>query len=96
MESQALVAAAIEQARSDDFGPDTEAIFEALDVFVHSAKTDAELSAGAGETVSGILPSLLVRCLEIEQCYAEHPEIGDESIESARFGLGLPRRRRPL
>jgi hypothetical protein len=38
-----------------------------------------------------MVTSLLTRRLEIEQCYAEHPEIGDQEIGSVLFGIGLPR-----
>ena len=91
MDAQQLVAAAIEQAGSDDFGPDTDAMHEAMRVLVQSANEESDLSTDAEAVFAGMIGSLLTRRLQIEQCYAEHPEIGDQTIDSVLFGLGLPR-----
>lgn len=91
MDAEMLVAGATEQAGTDDFGPDTDAMFEALRVLVRSANEESELSTDAEAVFGGMIGSLLTRRLQIEQCYAEHPEIGDQMIDSVLFGLGLPR-----
>jgi hypothetical protein len=91
MDADGLVAGAIEHAGTDDFGPDTAAMHEALRVLVQSANEEAELSPESEAVFAGMIGSLLGRRLQIEQCYAEHPEIGDQSIDSVLFGLGLPR-----
>lgn len=91
MDVAALLAGAQEQAGSDDYGPDTDAMHEALAVLVRSANEESDLSPDAELVFAGMIGSLLVRRLQIEQCYAAHPEIGDQEIESVLFGLGLPR-----
>src|SRR3954454_8925862 len=91
MDVAALLAGAEEQAGAGDYGPDAEAMHEALEVLVRSANEEASLS-DQGETVfAGMIGSLLPRRLQIERCYAEHPEIADQEIGSVLFGLGLPR-----
>jgi hypothetical protein len=64
---------------------------EALHVLVQSANEESELSPESDAVFAGMIGALLRRRLQIEQCYAEHPEIGDQEIESVLFGLGLPR-----
>ena len=91
MDASALVAGAIEQAGSDDFGPDAEAMHEALAVLVAAFAGEADLDENGTMVVVGMLTGLLVNRLRVEQCYAEHPEIADQEIESVLFGLGLPR-----
>ncbi len=91
MDVDRLVKDAIEQVGSGDFGPEAGAMRDALQVLVDSANEESELSDEAEALFSGMLGSLLARRLQIEQCYAEHPEIGEQSIESVLFGLGLPR-----
>ncbi len=91
MDVDQLLENAVAEAGSDDFGPDRDAMVEALRVLVRSANEESDLSAHGEAVFTGMLASLLTRRLQIEQCYAEHPEIGDQRIESVLFGLGLPR-----
>jgi len=91
MDVGTLLATAQDQAGSDDYGPDADAMHEALDVLVRSANEDASLSDRGEMVFAGMIGSLLTRRLQIEQCYAANPEIADQSIESVLFGLGLPR-----
>ncbi len=91
MDADRLVEDAVEQVGSGDFGPEADAMHEALRVLVDSANQESELSDAAEAVFSGMLGSLLTRRLQIEQCYTEHPEIADQQIESVLFGLGLPR-----
>src|SRR6478735_7848748 len=91
MDVAASMAAAQAQAGSDDYGPEAAAMVEALTVLVRSANEEADLS-DAGEAVfGGMVVSYLTRRLEIERWYAEHPEIGEQEIDSVLFGVGLPR-----
>jgi hypothetical protein len=91
MDVAASMAAAQAQAGFDDYGPETDAMVDALTALVRSANDEADLSE-QGETVfGGMVVSYLTRRLEIERWYADHPEIGDQQIESVLFGVGLPR-----
>jgi hypothetical protein len=91
MDVGTLLAAAQDQAGSDDYGPDAAAMHEALEVLVRSANEDASLSDRGEMVFAGMIGSLLTRRLQIEQCYTADPEIADQSIASVLFGLGLPR-----
>jgi hypothetical protein len=89
------VAASLEAAQAqtglDDYGPEADAMVEALTVLVRSANDEADLSEQGEMVFGGMIVSLLARRLEIEQWYRDHPEIGDQEIESVLFGVGLPR-----
>jgi hypothetical protein len=91
MDVAALRAGAEAQAGSNDYGPEAEAMDEALSVLARSANEESDLSERGEMVFGGMIASLLTRRLQIEQCYAEHPEIADQQIESVLFGLGLPR-----
>ena len=78
MDVAALLAGAQEQAGSDDYGPDADAMHEALEVLVRSANDEASLSEQGEMVFAGMIGSLLTRRLQIEQCYAAHPEIADQ------------------
>jgi hypothetical protein len=91
MDVAASMEAAEAQTGLDDYGPEADAMVEALTVLVRSANEESDLSE-QGETVfTGMVVSLLTRRLEIEHWYAEHPEIDDQEIASVLFGVGLPR-----
>ena len=91
MDVVASMEAAQAQTGLDDYGPEADAMVEALTVLVRSANDEADLSE-QGETVfGGMVVSLLTRRLEIEHWYTEHPEIDDQEIASVLFGVGLPR-----
>jgi hypothetical protein len=91
MDSEQLVAGAIERVGADDFGPEAEAMHEALRVLVQSANDEADLDSDGEMVFAGMIGAILAKRLQIERCYAEHPEISDQEIESVLFGLGLPR-----
>jgi hypothetical protein len=91
MDVAALLAGAEARAGAGDYGPDAAAMHEALEVLVRSANDEAGLGEQGEMVFAGMIDSLLVRRLQIEQCYAAHPEIDDQQIESVLFGLGLPR-----
>ena len=83
--------AAQAQTGLDDYGPEADAMVEALTVLVKSANDEADLSEQGEMVFGGMIVSLLVRRLEIERWYTEHPEIDDQEIASVLFGVGLPR-----
>jgi hypothetical protein len=89
MEVEQLVSTACERAGSDDFGGETWR--EGLDVLVHSLNTEAALNEMGVGAMGDQIVSYLVNRLQIEQCYAEHPEIDQQEIVAPLFGLGLPR-----
>jgi hypothetical protein len=91
MDVAALLAGAEARVGADEYGPDADAMHEALEVLVRSANDEAALSEQGEMVFAGMIDSLLVRRLQIEQCYAAHPEIGAQQIDSVLFGLGLPR-----
>jgi hypothetical protein len=86
-----LLVVAREQAGTDDFGPESDAMLEGLQILVRSANDEADLTAEGDAAFAGTIVSLLVRRLQIEDWYRRHPEIGDQQFESVLFGLGLPR-----
>jgi hypothetical protein len=86
-----LLENATTQTGKRDFGPEADAMHDALAILVRSVNEDADLSPEGDAAFAGMLHSLLTRRLEIEDWYARHPEIDDQQIESVLFGLGLPR-----
>jgi hypothetical protein len=89
MDIDQMVDAACERAGSDDFGADTWR--EGLDLLVRSLDEEAALNEiGRGAMTDQIIGYLANR-LEVEKCYASHPEIDDERIVAPLFGIGLPR-----
>lgn len=91
MDVAASMEAAEAQTGLDDYGPEAEAMVEALTVLVRSANEESDLSEQGETAFTGMVVSLLSRRLEIEHWYAEHPEIDDQEIASVLFGVGLPR-----
>ena len=91
MDVAASMEAAQAQTGLDDYGPEADAMVEALTVLVRSANDEADLSEQGEMVFGGMVVSLLTRRLEIEHWYAEHPEIDDQEIASVLFGVGLPR-----
>jgi hypothetical protein len=91
MDVAAVMAAAQAQTGLDDFGPEADAMIDALGVLVRSANADADLDEQGEAVFTGMVVSLLARRLDIEQWYARHPEIGDQEIGAVLFGVGLPR-----
>jgi hypothetical protein len=84
-----LVAAAIEEAGSDDFGGDSWR--EGLDRLCDALAAEGDLTE-AGEQMLGYrLGRLLTSRLRIEAWYRDHPEIDDERVEGPVFIIGLPR-----
>lgn len=84
-----LIEQATDRVGSTDFGADGWQ--EPLQILVDSVNTEASLTE-LGDAVTGFrITELLVNRLEIETCFAEHPEIADEVIAPPLVCLGLPR-----
>jgi sulfotransferase family protein len=84
-----LVATACERAGSDDFGGDSWR--EGLEVLVRALNAEAGLNDMGIGAMSDQIVGYLTNRLQIEACYAKHPEIDDQRIIAPLFGLGLPR-----
>ena len=91
MDVAAVMGAAQTDTGLDDYGPEADAMVEALTVLVRSANEDADLDEQGEAVFTGMVVSLLTRRLDIERWYREHPEIADQQIASVLFGVGLPR-----
>jgi hypothetical protein len=91
MDVDASMQAAQAQTGLDDYGPEADAMVEALTVLVRSANDESDLSEQGEMVFEGMIVSLLTRRLEIERWYSDHPEIDDQEIGSVLFGVGLPR-----
>lgn len=89
LEVGALVDAACGQAGSDDFGEDSWQ--EGLGVLVHSLGTEGALNELGEAVYADLITGFLVNRLEVERCFASHPEIADEEVRAPLFGLGMPR-----
>jgi hypothetical protein len=76
-------------ASLDDFGDD--GFREGLEILVASADAEAGLTEAGKAGFDAQIVGLLTSRLEVEHCYARHPEIDDEEIVAPLIGLGLPR-----
>jgi hypothetical protein len=86
---QPLVDQARERAALDDFGEDTWQ--EGLEVLVRALNTEGSLNELGEQVFADQIVGYLENRLQIEQVYAEHPEIDEQQIVAPLFGLGLPR-----
>ena len=84
-----LIAAARRRAGLHDFGE--ESWREPLGILVDSWNTEAALNELGVAAMTDLAVGFLVRRLEVEHWYAEHPEIDEQQIVAPLFGLGLPR-----
>jgi Sulfotransferase family len=91
MDAAASMDTAQTQTGLENYGPEADAMVEALSVLVRSANEEADLDEPGAAVFTGMIVSLLVRRLEVERWYAGRPEIGDQEIGSVLFGVGLPR-----
>jgi hypothetical protein len=89
MDIDQMVEQACERAGADDLGEDTWR--EGLEVLVRSLETEAALNEMGLGAMGDQIVGYLVNRLEIEQTYAQHPEIDEQQIVAPLFGLGLPR-----
>lgn len=84
-----LVEQAVERTGASDFGADTWQ--EPLDILTRSLTEEAELTDFGTHVIAQQLVGFLAVRLGVEKCFAEHPEIAEQTIERPVFGLGLPR-----
>src|SRR6478735_2630007 len=89
MDIDQLVDTACARAGCDDLGEDTWQ--EGLEVLVRSLDTEAALNEMGVGAMTDQIVGYLVNRLEVERCYADHPEIEEQEIVAPLFGLGLPR-----
>lgn len=73
----------------EDFGEDS--FREGLDILVASADRQARLTAQGAYMFDAMVIDFLSQRLQIEACYAAHPEIDEEEIVAPLIGLGAPR-----
>ncbi len=84
-----LMAQARAATSLDDFGED--GFREGLEILIASADEEARFTARGRAAFDAQIVNFLSRRLEVEQCYAQHPEIDEQEIEAPLIGLGLPR-----
>jgi hypothetical protein len=84
-----VVAAAVKAAGSDDLGSDSYR--EPLEVFLAAARDEAELTTFGRFLVTRMLSGALANRIELHRWVTEHPEVGDERIDSPWVIVGLPR-----
>jgi hypothetical protein len=73
----------------DDFGEDS--FREGLERLVESGDREARLNGAGRAMFDGQIVMMLMKRLEIEDCYARHPEIDEQEIVAPLMVLGLPR-----
>ena len=84
-----LIDTACARAGSDDFGPDTWR--EGLEILVGALNREGNLNELGVAVFTDQIVGNLVNRLEVEQWYAQHPEIDEQEIVAPLFGLGMPR-----
>jgi len=84
-----VVAAAVKAAGWADLGSDSYR--EPLEVFLAAARDEAELTTFGRFLVTRMLSSALANRIELHRWVSEHPEVGDERIDSPWVIVGLPR-----
>lgn len=84
-----LLDRARDQAGLTDFGEDS--FREGLGRLVDALDREARLNDFGRMAMDGQIVDLLVNRLQVEDWYARHPEIEDETISAPLIGLGLPR-----
>jgi len=89
MNRDALVAAAIDRAGADDFGPDSYA--EGLDVLVTALNTEAQLNELGEVSLSEQIITALVNRLQVTAWAKQHPPTTQAPVERPNFIIGLPR-----
>ncbi len=89
MHAGPLIEAACHRVGADDFGADTWQ--EGLDVLLGALNSEAQLNDLGRDVFTDQIVGYLANRLEVEQCYRQHPEIGEQQITAPLFGLGLPR-----
>ncbi len=89
MEAARIVAAACEQASSEDFGG--TAYLDGLEVLVASASGEAQLSEVGALAIEAQITTALVNRLRITAWLTDHPDVLADPVERPIMVLGLPR-----
>lgn len=84
-----LEADALAQVPGGDFGSDSYR--EGLEVLLRSVRDEARPTEAGVHTINAIAERALINRAQINQCYAEHPEIEDEVITNPVFSIGMVR-----
>jgi hypothetical protein len=83
----ALIAAACEQTRLDDFGSDS--FREGLEVLCQSLSSEAQLNQIGAAVVPGAILAGLTNRLKIVEWVKRHPQVSDELIEAPFIVVGM-------
>src|SRR5271163_1572081 len=84
-----VIAAAVKQAGSDDFGSDSYR--EPLEIYLRACEDEAELTTFGRLLVSKMLAGALANRIAV-QCWSnEHPEVTQGRIDRPWIIVGLPR-----
>ena len=83
----ALIAAACEQTRLDDFGSDS--FREGLEVLCQSLSSEAQLNQIGAAVVPGAILAGLTNRLKIVEWVKRHPRVSDEFIEAPFIVVGM-------
>ena len=83
----ALIAAACEQTRLDDFGSDS--FREGLEVLCQSVSSEAQLNQIGAAVLPGAVLACLTNRLKIVEWVKRHPEVSEELIEAPFVVVGM-------
>lgn len=89
LDPDAVVAAAVKDAGSDDLGSDSYR--EPLEVFLQSCEEEADLTTFGRFLVPKMLSTALANRIRLHAWAEEHPEVHDEQITAPWIIVGLPR-----
>ncbi len=84
---EALIAAACEQTRLDDFGSDS--FREGLQVLCESVASEAQLNQIGAAVVPGAVLACLTNRLKVVEWVKRHPQVSDELIETPFVVVGM-------
>jgi Sulfotransferase family len=85
----AVVASATKAAGSTDLGSDSYR--EPLEVFLRACDDEADLTTFGRILISKMLVAALTNRIDLRRWSLDHPEVGDERIDSPWIIVGLPR-----
>jgi Sulfotransferase family len=89
LNSETLIAAAIEQTGLSDFGDPS--FREGLDILVNALNSEAKLTEGGMQRLGGSITATLANRLQVEDYLKANPALLDAPIEKPTFVFGLPR-----
>lgn len=89
LNSDTLIATAVEQSGLSDFGDPS--FREGLNVLLGALNTEAELTEAASGRVGASIVATLVNRLQVEDYLKANPHLLDAPIEKPTFVFGLPR-----